>query len=253
MSNDDTIERVSRLVEPILRDVHLELYDLEFRGGVLRVTIDTPPGTDRGVDIDQLSLVTKLLSRDLDHHDPVPGHYTLEVSSPGLERQLRTAAHFRREVGKTVAVRLREAAGTERRVHGVLVSATEHDFTVRLDDAELSERVIPIDLVDRARTVFVWAAQPKPGSVPAKPGASRADGAARSAPTRTGVKRSGGTAPAASGTTGAGRRAAARAAVAARSRAATGRTVPAGPSDELDPPSTPPSHDSHDQHRQEAS
>ena len=107
---------------PIVTDLRLDLYDLEFKGGVLRVTIDTPPGSPGGVDLEAIALATRLISRDLDHHDPMPGHYTLEVTSPGLERTLRTPAHFRREVGKTVAIRLRDTAGDARRVQGVLVA-----------------------------------------------------------------------------------------------------------------------------------
>ena len=110
MSDQTTLDRVRTLVLPIVADLHLDLYDLEFRGGTLRVTIDTPPGSPGGVDLEQIALVTRLVSRDLDHHDPVPGHYTLEVTSPGLERSLRTPVHFQREVGKTVNVRLRDTA-----------------------------------------------------------------------------------------------------------------------------------------------
>ena len=102
MSDQTTLDRVRTLVLPIVADLHLDLYDLEFRGGTLRVTIDTPPGSPGGVDLEQIALVTRLVSRDLDHHDPVPGHYTLEVTSPGLERTLRTPAHFQREVGNEI-------------------------------------------------------------------------------------------------------------------------------------------------------
>ena len=58
----------------------------------MRVTLDTPPGSDGGVDLDQLALATRLISRELDHQDPIPGKYTLEVTSPGVERTLRTPA-----------------------------------------------------------------------------------------------------------------------------------------------------------------
>mgnify|MGYP003337132278 CR=1 FL=1 len=124
MSN--VIDRVTSMVSPILADLSLELYDLDFAGGVLKVTIDTPPGSPAGVDIDQIALVTRLLGRELDHDEnAVPGRFTLEVTSPGLERTLRTPAHFQREVGKTVAIRLRDIAGDARRVQGVLVAADD--------------------------------------------------------------------------------------------------------------------------------
>ena len=168
MADNSTLEKVRRMITPLINDLKLDLYDLEFRGGTLRVTVDTPPGSPGGVDIDTITLVTKMISRDFDHDDPMPGHYTLEVTSPGLERTLRTPAHFQREIGKTVNMRLRDTAGTDRRVQGTLIAADGHQATVRLDDVELTERVVAYDQIDRARTVFVWGAAPKPGKQPAK-------------------------------------------------------------------------------------
>jgi ribosome maturation factor RimP len=172
MSDSAPMQRVRALVAPIIRDLHLDLYDLEFRGGILRVTIDTPPGSEGGVTLESIALATRLISREFDHDDPMPGHYTLEVSSPGLERQLRVPAHFQREIGKTVNIRLRDTTSANRRVHGVLVAASEHDCTVRLedpaDDGTFPERVVPFDQIDRAKTVFVWGPTPKPTTAPKK-------------------------------------------------------------------------------------
>jgi ribosome maturation factor RimP len=84
VSDNSITERVRALVQPIVDDLGLELYDLEYAGGMVKVTIDTPPGSPGGVDVDQLSRATRLISRDLDHADPIPGQYTLEVSSPGI-------------------------------------------------------------------------------------------------------------------------------------------------------------------------
>jgi ribosome maturation factor RimP len=162
MSDNATIDSVTRLVAPIVADLRLDLYDVEFRGGTLRITIDTPAGSAHGVDLEQIALVSRLVSRELDHDDPLPGHYVLEVTSPGLERSMRSPAHFAREVGKAVNVRLREVVNGERRVHGTLIAADERAITVRTDDGE--ERVIAHSQIDRARTVFVWAAAPKPGT-----------------------------------------------------------------------------------------
>ena len=122
MDRDTAIEspvlsRVRELVLPIASDLGLELYDIEQRGGTLRITLDTPAGSDSGVKLDDLSLASRLIGRELDHHDPVPGHYTLEVTSPGVERALRTAAHFRREIGKVVAIRLADVGHDDRRGH----------------------------------------------------------------------------------------------------------------------------------------
>jgi ribosome maturation factor RimP len=185
MSEASNLKKVHALVAPIIHDLKLDLYDLEFRGGTLRVTIDTPPGSPGGVDLEAISLATRLIGREFDHHDPIPGHYTLEVTSPGLERTLRTPAHYQREVGKTVALRLRDSVNTERRIQGVLVAADDTAVTVRPEpaagkpgakrsaaavaaaEAAVEERVIPYTQIDRARTVFVWGSAPKPGPKPA--------------------------------------------------------------------------------------
>ena len=159
MSANSTIDRVRELVDPIVADLKLDLYDLEFRGGTLRVTIDTPPNSPGGVDLEQIALVTRLVSRELDHHDPVPGHYTLEVTSPGLERTLRLPAHFQRELGKTISVRLRDTGNADRRFQGVLQRADDQGCTVLLDlpaaDGSI-ERTVAYAQIDRAKTVFVW-------------------------------------------------------------------------------------------------
>ena len=124
--SSNVIDAVTSMLAPILTDLSLELYDLEFAGGILRVTIDTPAGGPAGVDIDQISLVTRLLGRELDHNeDAVPGRFTLEVTSPGLERTLRTPHHFAREVGKDVTIRLSTEVDGRRRVAGLLVGATD--------------------------------------------------------------------------------------------------------------------------------
>jgi ribosome maturation factor RimP len=165
MSANTTIERVRALVAPIVADLKLDLYDLEFRGGTLRVTIDTPPGSEGGVTLESIALVTRLVSRELDHHDPVPGHYTLEVTSPGLERSLRLPEHFMREVGKTVSIRLRDTGHDDRRIQGQLVEATDTEATVLLDSPAKDgtiERRVSYTQIDRAKTVFVWETNPKP-------------------------------------------------------------------------------------------
>ena len=177
------VARIRAAIAPIVSDLGLELYDLEYGAGLLKVTVDTPPGSSGGVDVDQLTRCTRLINREFEHNDPTPGNYTLEVSSPGLERNLRLPRHFQREIGKTVAVRLRDVLNGERRLNGVLVSADSDGFTVRLDD--LTDRTVGYHQVDRARTVFVWQAAPKPGGKGGKPGAKSGKSAKAGAPGKT--------------------------------------------------------------------
>jgi ribosome maturation factor RimP len=176
LTDTPMIQRVRELVDPIASDLDLDVYDVEQRGGTLRVTLDTRPGAQGSVDLEKLSLATRLISRELDHADPVPGRYTLEVTSPGVERSLRTPAHFQREVGKTVSVRLANVEAEQRRLEGVLVGADERTATIRVDeDGEPVDHVVDIDRIDRARTVFVWGPQPKPG----KPGSRKQTASAK--------------------------------------------------------------------------
>ena len=161
------LERVRDIVEPITSDLDLDLYDVERRNSVIRITIDTRPGSEGGISLDALSLATRLISRELDHEDPISSHYTLEVTSPGLERPLRTPAHFQREVGKDITVRLvgsAVSAGEDRRIDGKLVAADETTATVLTSTGD--ERTIEISAVDKARTIFEWGPKPKPGKGP---------------------------------------------------------------------------------------
>ena len=181
------IQRVRALVEPIAADLRLDLYDVEQRGGTMRVTLDTPPGSEGGVDLDQLALATRLISRELDHQDPIPGKYTLEVTSPGLERSLRTPAHFQRELGKTISVRLSNVDADQRRFEGVLVDADETTATFEVGDGDdATRRTVDIDAIDRARTVFEWGPQPKPGGK----GAPKNKSAKKSAKNKSAAQRS---------------------------------------------------------------
>jgi len=166
------VERVHPLVAPILADLGLDLYDLEHAGGILKVVVDRAGG----VDLEEIALATRLISRELDHSDPIPGRYTLEVGSPGLERVLRTPEHFRRAVGTKVNVRTLSHVPGDRRFQGLLLAADEHQLTVRIDEAgpQLGEeRTLALADVERARTVFEWGGAPKPG----KPGAGKIPGA----------------------------------------------------------------------------
>jgi len=154
-------DRVRDLVAPICTDLGLELYDVEHTGGKVRVTVERPGG----VDLEALSIATRLISRELDERDPVPGRYQLEVSSPGLERSLRLPAHFQRAVGSTVSIRLHPGAGEERRLAGTLTDADDEGITVQVEGTGAVQ--VPYGDIERARTTFAWGGQPKPGKRPA--------------------------------------------------------------------------------------
>lgn len=149
--------RVRDLCEPVAADLGLELYDVERAGGMLRITIDRAGG----LPLDDLAEATRRISRLLDEHDPVPGTYTLEVTSPGLERNLRTPEHFARSIGDLVSVRVRIPGEGAERVRGTIVGVDADGITLQTDDA--SRRTIGFQQIDKARTVFEWGPAPKPG------------------------------------------------------------------------------------------
>ncbi len=170
-------DRVRDLVLPLLDDRHLELYDIEMQGPVLRVVVDSPADDTGGLDLDLLADATRAVSRALDEADPITGHYTLEVTSPGLERSLRRPEHFKRAVGETIKVRTVTGATDERRVRGELAAADADGITVRIgtdDDGAPIERRLAYDDIERARTVFEWGPAPRPGS-PSKRGPQQSD------------------------------------------------------------------------------
>jgi len=138
-----------------------ELYDVTWAPGLLRVLVDR----DGGVDLNTLAKLSPVVSAALDDAvpDPLPGRYTLEVSSPGLERQLRAPAHYRRYVDTLVNVKLTAAAAGDgdRRFRAVLEAADDEGFTA-------GGRRLSYDDVDLAMTVFEWGPAPKPGGRPPK-------------------------------------------------------------------------------------
>jgi ribosome maturation factor RimP len=152
-------ERVRALIEPLVAAQDLELFDLEQAGPVLRVTVDKAGG----VDMKAIAATTRAISRALDEHDPIAGQFTLEVSSPGLERPLRTPAHYAWAVGKQVSVKTVPNHPAGRRLAGTVTAATDESVTVALDEPVGESITLPFDEIEKARTTFEWGPAPKPG------------------------------------------------------------------------------------------
>ena len=140
----------------LLGELGLDLYDLEMVKGTLNVVVTTPGG----VDLEALTRANRLISEWLDVHDPIAGRYTLDVSSPGLERKLRTPAHFISTIGEVVTLRELRPDAPTRRLEGPVLAADESSVTI--DDADAGRVVVSLDRVERARTVFRWGAEAKP-------------------------------------------------------------------------------------------
>ena len=167
-----TIEHeIQTLIEPLVADFGAEVFDVTWGGGCLKVAVDAPGG----IDTTTLSKVSRTISQELDLRDPIESRYTLEVSSPGLERRLRRPEHFAKSVGSTVTLKLRDG---KTRLSGEIVGATETEVTLRLADGDLtgagdpSTKTINYFDIARAQTVFQWEGAPREVAQHNKQGAS---------------------------------------------------------------------------------
>ncbi|SVE39783.1 uncharacterized protein METZ01_LOCUS492637, partial [marine metagenome] len=148
-------DRIDFLAAPLCDRVGVELVDVEYEGGVVRLVVDQP----EGVGMDAIANLTREVSRALDHEDPISGTYTLEVTSPGLERPLKRPEHFVRALGSDVTVKTAPGVEGDRRVIGVLSAVDSDGIVVREEDG--SERSLRHDEILKARTVFTWTSEPK--------------------------------------------------------------------------------------------
>lgn len=160
----DVLTSLEELIGDYLRAERLELDDLEMlgqgRGRILRVVVDGPD-----VGVDHLAELSRGISRLLDHESDLDGSYTLEVTSPGLERKLRRPAHYRKSVGKEISVKTRIDVDGERRHEGTLLDSDDHGLSI---DVGGQTRRIEFDQIKSARTVFRWERAPKPGKKAAR-------------------------------------------------------------------------------------
>ena len=162
----ETAESLWGVLEPYLAAEGIELDDVEVAGrsgaSLLRITLDAP----EPVDVDRIARLSRGMSRLLDQLDAsgnelIPGPYTLEVSSPGLERKLRRPRHFEKVVGREVRVKTTAPIDGERHLRGVVRDVGPEGFTLETETGETSLR---FEDVATARTVFAWDNEMKPGN-----------------------------------------------------------------------------------------
>ena len=146
-------ERLIALIEPVLVRLGYELVELEYAAGrsraVVRLFIDHL-GIDKpgGITVEDCERVSREVAALLDVDDPIPTAYTLEVSSPGFDRVLRTAAHFERFVGSRVFVELKAPRAGRRRYTGMLQAVNATGIELEVDKQKVE---IPFDEIGKAR------------------------------------------------------------------------------------------------------
>jgi len=146
-------DALMRLLEPPIEALEYELVDIEYaqagRGGVLRIFIDRRAGERQAeITVDDCARVSHAVSDLLEVDDPIKGHYTLEVSSPGFDRILRKREHFERFMGGRIAVELKLPIEGRRRFVGALKSMADDSIVVDVDGQDHS---LPLERIQKAR------------------------------------------------------------------------------------------------------
>lgn len=147
-----TLPHIEELLEPGARALGYELVAVEMRGGdtsILRIYIDGPDG----ITVDDCAKASRQFGAILDVEDPISNRYTLEVSSPGMDRPLARPEHFKAVVGSDVKIKMATLVNGRRRFTGELVEATD-EFAVVEVDGEQTELLY--SEMDRARLVPVF-------------------------------------------------------------------------------------------------
>jgi ribosome maturation factor RimP len=146
-------EALMRLLEPPIEALGFEVIDIEFaqagRGGVVRIYIDRGAReAELNITVDDCAAVSHAVSRVLEADDPIKGHYTLEVSSPGFDRILRKRAHFERFVGARIFAELKLPIEGRRRFVGTLKSIAGDSIVIEVDGQAHS---LPLERIQKAR------------------------------------------------------------------------------------------------------
>jgi len=155
---DATVARIWELAAPLAETQGMEIIDIELRregsrsGRVLRLYLDK----EGGPNMEELSQVSRELSALLDVHDVVEGAYTLEVSSPGINRPLKLPEHFERFIGKTVRVRTRDLVQGRRSFLGTLLDVMNDKIAVDQDGMRCE---IPFTLIEKSNYEHDWSAE----------------------------------------------------------------------------------------------
>ncbi len=141
--------QVEELVRPIAQRMGVEVVDVQVAGGgkttILRVLVDRPDG---GITIEECARVSESLSRQLDLYDLFPHAYTLEVSSPGLDRPLRTEADFRRFAGRRAEVVMVSPLDGQRRFRGRVLGVVAGAAVLEIDQRQIH---LPLEQVASAK------------------------------------------------------------------------------------------------------
>ena len=152
MSREERADKLKALLEPLVENLGYELVKLDYaarKHGLLHLVIDH----EKGINVDDCESVSRAVSQLLDQEDPISHAYTLEVSSPGLERPLTKAEHFKRFAGEKAKIRTREEVGGQSKFAGTLLGWKNNSVIFKTEAGDSVE--IPEDLVLKANLWYV--------------------------------------------------------------------------------------------------
>ncbi|MDO4777143.1 MAG: ribosome maturation factor RimP [Cardiobacteriaceae bacterium] len=155
MSREEVVEALCR---PVVEGMGFEWVGVEYhhnsQNAILRIYVDRPEG---GIAMDDVVAVTEQINPLLDVEDPISGMYTLEVSSPGLDRPLFTLAHYEKFIGREAKVTLKRALDRRRRFEGEIVKVEDGNVILNIRDGkEWREVAVEFANIDKARLVPVF-------------------------------------------------------------------------------------------------
>lgn len=149
MNNNVLIDKLSRIISPIVESLNYEFYHLEYvkenGENYLRIYIDN----ENGISLEDCEKVSRRISDLLDEEDPITDPYYLEVSSPGINRFLYTDKHFQRSIGQLVLLKLIKAVNGKKAIKGQLVDFNENEVVIKEENENITidrEKIKSINL-----------------------------------------------------------------------------------------------------------
>jgi ribosome maturation factor RimP len=143
-------ESITQMLDPVVASLGFELWGVEYiaqgRQSVLRIYIDK----EEGISVDDCAIVSRQAGSVLDVEDPIKSEYTLEVSSPGMDRPLFQLKHYQSSIGERIALRLRMAFEGRRKFTGLLKGIEDEQIILEVDNEEY---VLPYESIDKANIV----------------------------------------------------------------------------------------------------
>lgn len=148
---DELVSEIWNFLEPVIAAQGMEILEVEYRresaGWVLRIFLDS----ERGISVEDCAAVSRIAGDLLDVTDLIPNPYTLEVSSPGIDRPLRRLEHFQKYIGHIIEVRTISPIQDRRNFKGELKEASSEGVVIECDARNYS---IPMSLIERARLLY---------------------------------------------------------------------------------------------------